>query len=88
LHSIQELLLGESLIIDISQGTRPAFAIGTEDPGGWFLDFGTTRMQASPWLGTTLHAHYAPLTIRSGKVIARRIEGHKQGLIIGAWRFH
>lgn len=61
-------------IIDISQQDRPAFAIGTEDPAGWFLEFGTRRMRASPWLGTALHARLRAINHTVGKVIAAALK--------------
>ena len=35
---------------DESRGTRIAYAIGTPDPAGPALEFGTVRKAASPWL--------------------------------------
>jgi len=42
-------------IIDASEGDRLAFAIGTDEPSGRYLEFGTTRMRAFPWLRPSLH---------------------------------
>ena len=37
-------------IADASRGTRLAFRIGTSDPRGRVLEFGTLRKPAAPWL--------------------------------------
>ena len=43
-------------VIDISRETVSAFAIGTEDRAGFFVEFGTAKRSASPWLLPALHA--------------------------------
>jgi HK97 gp10 family phage protein len=37
-------------IIDQSRGMRPAYAVGTAHRAGRFLEFGTVRRPATPWL--------------------------------------
>ena len=43
--------LGETVeVIEESRGDRPAFAIGTAHRAGRFLEYGTVRRPATPWL--------------------------------------
>jgi hypothetical protein len=42
-------------IVDVSQPTRPGYAIGTANPV-WHLEHGTTRMRGRPWLGPAFRA--------------------------------
>lgn len=44
-------------VIDVSQGDAIAFAIGTAEPAGQRLEFGTAKRPPSPWLVSLLHAH-------------------------------
>ncbi len=37
-------------------GAQPAFAVRTRAPAGFYLEFGTARMRAMPWLVPVLHA--------------------------------
>jgi hypothetical protein len=37
-------------IIESGTEDQPAFAVGTDDPAGFFLEFGTARSRADPWL--------------------------------------
>jgi hypothetical protein len=37
-------------VLDESRGTGIAYAIGTPDPAGRALEFGTVRRAAAPWL--------------------------------------
>ncbi len=43
-------------IVDESHGTGPRFAVGTRDAAGWYLEFGTRRRRAAPWLGPAFRA--------------------------------
>ena len=61
-------------IIELSQADRPSFAVGTEDPAGWFLEFGTTRMRAAPWLGPSLHARLPSINHAVRKVLAAALK--------------
>ena len=42
-------------IIEMGQGEALAFAVGTRAAAGHFLEFGTTRARAAPWLLPALH---------------------------------
>jgi hypothetical protein len=43
-------------VIDIGRENAPAFTVGTDDPAGLFLEFGTRRQRATPWLGPAFRA--------------------------------
>jgi hypothetical protein len=63
--------LGRSVeVVDVSLETRPAYAIGTQDPVGRFLEFGTVRRPASPWLLPVFRAHLPGLKDKLGKIVA------------------
>src|SRR5262245_47630272 len=41
--------LAQSIEIrELGGGDQPVFAVGTDDPAGFFLEFGTARRRASP----------------------------------------
>ncbi len=43
--------LGQTVeVIDQSRGTRLAYAVGTRHRAGRYLEFGTSRRPATPWL--------------------------------------
>jgi HK97 gp10 family phage protein len=49
--------LGQTVeVIDDSRETRLTYAIGTSDPAGRFLEFGTARRPATPWLWPVFRA--------------------------------
>jgi hypothetical protein len=48
-------LAGSIKIMELGTEDQPAYAVGTDDPDGFFLEFGTSRMRASPWLVPALH---------------------------------
>lgn len=43
-------------VIDQSRGTRSAYAIGTAHPAGTWLEYGTVRRPATPWLWPAFRA--------------------------------
>ncbi|MGA7456554.1 MAG: HK97 gp10 family phage protein [Methyloceanibacter sp.] len=43
-------------IVDESRGLKPAYAVGTSDPAGRFIEFGTARRPATPWLWPAFRA--------------------------------
>lgn len=65
-------------IIDLSQRDKPAFAIGTEAPEGRFLEFGTTRMRAFPWLSPALQAHSRGINQMLRKVLAAALQSPRK----------
>lgn len=49
--------LGETIeITKESGGETPAFTVGTRHRAGWFLEHGTVRRPATPWLGPVFRA--------------------------------
>jgi hypothetical protein len=61
-------------IVFESQGDSARYAIGTEAPPGRHLEFGTTRMRASPWLGPALHARLPAINHALRKVLTRTLK--------------
>ena len=49
--------LGETIdVVDEGRGDRPAFAVGTAHRAGRFLEYGTVRRPATPWLWPVFRA--------------------------------
>ena len=61
-------------IMALEAGGQPAYAAGTDDPAGFFLEFGTSRMRASPWLVPVLHARLPRINHAVRKVIAAALK--------------
>jgi hypothetical protein len=56
-------------IMELGTADQPAFAVGTDDPAGFFLEFGTARSRALPWLVPALHARLPSINQAVRKVI-------------------
>ena len=61
-------------IMELGTDDQPAYAVGTDDPAGFFLEFGTSQMRASPWLVPTLHARLPGINHAVRKVIAAALK--------------
>lgn len=61
-------------IMELGTDDQPAYAVGTDDPAGFFVEFGTSRMRASPWLVPTLHARLPGINHAVRKVIAAALK--------------
>ena len=61
-------------IMELGAGDQPAYAVGTDDPAGFYLEFGTSRMRASPWLVPALHARLPGINHAVRKVIAAALK--------------
>jgi hypothetical protein len=61
-------------IVPESQGDSLRYAIGTEAPLGRHLEFGTTRLRASPWLGPALHARLPAINHALRKMVAGAVK--------------
>jgi hypothetical protein len=59
---------------DASQGDRAAFAVGTAHRAGRFLEFGTVRQRASPWLYPALAARLPRIKQSLRKILAASYE--------------
>ena len=63
--------LGRSVEVrDVSRGTRHEYAIGTPDPAGRYLEFGTARRPAAPWLWSVFRARLPGIKQRLRKLAA------------------
>jgi hypothetical protein len=61
-------------IMALGAEDQPDYAVGTDDPGGFFLEFGTSRMPASPWLVPALHSRLPAINQAVRKVIAAALK--------------
>jgi len=61
-------------IMELGTDDQPAYAVGTDDPAGFFVEFGTSRMRASPWLVPALHARLPGINHAVRKVIAAALK--------------
>ena len=61
-------------IMELEAGDQPAYAVGTDDPAGFFLEFGTRRSRASPWLVPALLARLPGINHAVRKVIAAALK--------------
>ena len=61
-------------IMELEAGDQPAYAVGTDDPAGFFLEFGTRRSRASPWLVPALHARLPGINHAVRNVIAAALK--------------
>jgi len=72
--------LARSVEIEESgQGDRPGFAIGTREPAGRYLEFGTRRMRPQPWLGAALFGRSRALNHKVRKVIREALNAMRKG---------
>jgi HK97 gp10 family phage protein len=63
--------LGQTIeIVDQSRGLKPAFAIGTADSAGRFIEFGTARRRAEPWLWPAFRARLPAVKHELRKLIS------------------
>ena len=63
--------LGQTVdVIDDSRETRLAYAIGTFEPAGRFLEFGTVRRPATPWLWPVFRARSPDVKHKLRKLVA------------------
>jgi HK97 gp10 family phage protein len=61
-------------IMGLGAEDQPAYAVGTDDQAGFFLEFGTSRMRASPWLVPALHSRLPAINQAVRKVIAAALK--------------
>jgi hypothetical protein len=65
-------------VVEIGQGDRLGYAVGTAAPAGHFLEFGTSRMRASPWLGPVLNARL-PTIMQAIRNVLAMVGGARGG---------
>jgi HK97 gp10 family phage protein len=71
--------LGQTVdVIDDSHETRLAYAIGTPDPAGRFLEFGTVQRPATPWLWPVFRARSPDVKHRLRKLIAAAFKNSRR----------
>ena len=61
-------------VIDQSRGTRHAYAVGTAHRAGRFLEFGTVRRPATPWLWPVFRARSSGVKHKLRKVVAAALK--------------
>jgi hypothetical protein len=61
-------------IMELGAGDQPAYAVRIDDPAGFFLEFGTSRMRASPWLVPALHIRLPGINHAVRKVIVAALK--------------
>jgi hypothetical protein len=57
-------------IVDESRGLKLAYAIGTADPAGRFIELGTARRPATPWLWPAFRTRSPGIKRRLATLIA------------------
>jgi len=55
-------------------GSQPSFAVGTAAPAGFYLEFGTAKMRARPWLVPILHARLRGINHTVRKLISAALK--------------
>jgi HK97 gp10 family phage protein len=67
--------LGQTVeVVDQSRGAEPAYAMGTAHPAGRFLEFGTVRRPATPWLWPVFRARSLGVKHKLRKVVAAALK--------------
>jgi HK97 gp10 family phage protein len=61
---------GTVVVVDQSRGLQPAYAIGTAHRAGRFLEFGTVKMAARPWLWPAFRGRSPGIKHKLERVIA------------------
>jgi hypothetical protein len=61
-------------VTGVRGGADSAFAVGTGEPAGFCLEFGTARMRAMPWLVPVLHPRLPGINHAVRKVIAAALK--------------
>ncbi len=64
-------------VIDQSRGTRPAYAIGTAHPAGAWLEYGTLRRPATPWLWPVFRARSPGVKHRLRRLIGAALQARR-----------
>ena len=64
-------------VVEQSRGTRLAYAIGTRHRAGRFLEYGTVKMAARPWLWPVFHGRSPGVKHKLGRLIAAIFRGRR-----------
>jgi hypothetical protein len=70
-------LAGTIEVVDESRGLKPGYAIGTVEPAGRLIEFGTVRRAATPWLWPIFRARSHAVKHRLARLIATAFESHR-----------
>ncbi|XSG81205.1 MAG: hypothetical protein ACPW61_08940 [Methyloligella sp. ZOD6] len=62
-------------VTETGEEDAPRFAIGTQSPVGRYLEFGTKRMAAQPWLIPTMHRHLQSVKRSARRLLERIVQG-------------
>lgn len=65
-------------IFELGEGDSPTFGIGTPDPAGRQLEFGTRRMRAYPWLLPVLFGRSRAVNRKFGKVVSEALQAMRK----------
>ena len=78
--------LGQTIeIVDQSRGLKPAFAIGTADSASRFIEFGTARRPATPWLWPAFWACSPSVKHKLRRLISSAFKGGTRCCLIAFW---
>jgi hypothetical protein len=65
--------------VDDSRGLKLGYAVGTADPAGRFIEFGTTRRPAEPWLWPAFRACLPGVKHELRKLISSAFRAQRGG---------
>ena len=71
-------------VSDISDENADGFAVGTDDPAGFFVEFGTFRRAGNPWLLPGLHARLPRLKHNLRTLLADAVKSRSDRTRSGA----
>ena len=61
-------------VMKLGTEAQPYYAVGTDEEAGFFLEFGTTKRRAEPWLVPALHSRLPGINQAVRKVIAAALK--------------
>ena len=67
-------------VIDMRGESRDGFLVGTGDPAGFFVEFGTFRTAGNPWLLPALHARLPRLKHNLRTLLADAVKSRSMGV--------
>ena len=71
-------IAAEVEIIDEIRGETVRYAIGTRRSAGRYVEFGTAKQRARPWVIPALHARLPHVKKRIGKMLAASFQGARR----------
>jgi hypothetical protein len=73
-------LAGSVKIVDLSRGTKVAFSVGMDEPAGFFVEFGTAKRAAIPWLSPVFHARLPGIKQAITKLVTMTVKARPNGV--------